>query len=75
MAVSDACLGKFGVTISCTVLGYIFLQLMIVPILPLSDDYSFNYFTPAVLCACGLFSFIVIATLLLYTLLVLCGKG
>lgn len=66
--VSDRSIGTIGLLVSCCTLAYLFFHLMIVPVLPLADDNPLKLSPPTVVLGiCGLFSFSVIGTLIMYT--------
>lgn len=70
MPLSDRNLGILGLCLSCSVLGFLFLRLLIIPILPLDEDNPLNLDTPiTILLGCGFFGLFFIGSLSGYTLL------
>lgn len=70
--VSDRVAGALGLIVSLLFVGYLFMRLIILPILPLDDDNIFKMGTPiGLLLFLGFLGFIFIGFLSMYTLYML----
>lgn len=72
MAISDRTLGYIQLTFGCGMLLYLFFHLIIWPILPV-DHNPLEKYTPTtmILSICGIFGFIFIGFLSLFTIIVI----
>lgn len=67
--ISDKNIGNTFLTLSCLGLLYMFIYLIIVPILPLANDNPLKLSPPIeILMFCGIFGFSIIGTLLCCTI-------